>query len=291
MLATLLVLLAAPPGFAAAPPPATATVVSKPDADTFIAAWPDAAGVKQSMIAAFPSGALSPTGVLHFEEPALMAVLGERLQAWATETRPGSVVVVNGTTVTLKTPPTSTADAESENAATSAERARLHAALLVENHLGIVGPGILQYDHARMAGESAAALAPLVKALGPTTDVRAFAARALAFVQSLPVEELARVTFSPPLVVLGEQHGNCDEKATLYAALIHAAAPTLPVAVLTMRAHAIVGLGLPAGVGDRTVTVGGTAWVVADVAGPTLHELGRLSAKSDLQQLTVKVVP
>ncbi|MDP2310400.1 MAG: hypothetical protein Q8P18_30565 [Pseudomonadota bacterium] len=291
MLSPLLVLLAAGPLLAASPAPATLSVVARPDGDKLAARWPDASGAKQALSATFPPGAIAAAEVLHFDQAALTVVLGERLTAWAAASAPGVSVVVQGTELTMKTARADSPAGAGDNAAALGQREILWAALLAEHHIGRVGPGQLQYDHARMAAEGAPALLPLAAALGPATDTRAFAERALALVQGIPAEPLTRDTFGTPLTVLRDQHGDCDEKSTLYAALIRAVAPDLPMAILTMKDHAIVGLGLPALAGDRTVTVGGTAWVVADPAGPYLHPVGRLGPRADLVQLTVRTVP
>lgn len=297
MLATLLVVLAAGPLLAAtpsaaAPSPAIVSIVAKADGDKLAARWPDVSGAPQKLVATFPPGTISAAEVLHFDHPAIMATLAERLQAWATANAPGVTLELKDTKLTVQSAGVDAAAADAAMAAATAERERLYAMLLAEHHLGRVGPGQLQYDHARIAAESAPLLAPLATALGPATDTRAFAERALALVQGIPYEKVTRDTFAPPLALLREQHGDCDEKSTLYAALIRAVAPELPLAILTMRDHAIVGLGLPAGVGDRTVTVEGTAWVIADPAGPNLHPLGRLGSRTDLtDQLSVRVVP
>jgi hypothetical protein len=291
MLVTLLVLLTAGSFAADAPPPATVTVTVKPDGDKLAARWPDAKGAKQALTADFPTGAIAAAEVYHFDKVALIAALGERLTAWATESAPGVSVVVNGPDLTMKATKTNAAGVERQIATAQAQQEILWAALLAEHHIGRVGPGQLQYDHARIAAESVAAVRPLVDALGSTADPRAFAERALTLVQGIPPEALTRDTFASPLALLREQHGDADEKSTLFAALVRAAAPELPLAVLTMRDHAIVGLGIPALVGDRTVTVDGVAWVVADPAGPYLHPLGRLGPRADMVQLTVRKVP
>jgi hypothetical protein len=109
---------------------------------------------------------------------------------------------------------------------------------------------------------------------------RAYAERALAFVQAIPYEAVTRDSFAPPLAVLRDPHADCDEKAVLYAALLRAVAPTLPVAILTMEDHAIVGVGLPAAGGDQTLVIEGQAWVLAEPAGPALHALGVVDGRT-----------
>lgn len=291
MIATLLVLLAVGPALADSPIPATVSVVTKADGDKLSARWPDMKGATQALVATFPAGTIASGEVYHFEKAPIMTLLGQRLQAWSNENGLGVTVTVSGTELTMKTTRTENTVIDREIASAQAQRETMYAALLAELHLGRVGPGQLQYDHARIAAESVAAIRPLADALGPAAGLREYAQRALTFVQGIPAEPLRRDLFATPLAVLREQRGDSDEKATLYAALIRAAAPDVPLAVLTMRDYAIVGLAVPAVAGDRTVTVEGTTWVVVDPAGPFLHPFGRVGPRADFVQLTLRRVP
>ncbi|MES2643610.1 MAG: hypothetical protein V4850_29260 [Myxococcota bacterium] len=296
----LFVLLAA---LAAAAPPAPAP---PPDGDVYSVYTPGGAAVT----ATFPAGTLTTAEVLRFDQKAMLAEVGGQVRAWAVGAAPGLVVTVRGREITLEAEGTSEAAVARTLAAATAERERVYAAVLADRRLLRVAPGQVQYDHARIAAESAALVRPLAEALGApagattgatagasvgapaAADLRAYAERALSFVQALPYEAVTRATFAPPLALLREQRGDCDEKATLYAALLRAAAPGLAVAVVTLDQHAIVVLGLPPRGADRAVTVDGATWLVAEPAGPAQHPLGALSPKTTLERgFTLRRVP
>jgi hypothetical protein len=289
---------------AAAAPPAPA---APEDGDVYSVYTPGGAAIT----ATFPAGTLTTAEVLRFDQKAMLAEVGGQVRAWAVGAAPGLVVTVRGREITLEAEGTSEAAVERTLAAATAERERVYAAVLADRRLLRVAPGQVQYDHARIAAESAALVRPLAEALGAPSgapvgtpsatvgaaapaaaDLRAYAERALSFVQALPYEAVTRATFAPPLALLREQHGDCDEKATLYAALLRAAAPGLAVAVVTLDQHAIVVLGLPPRGADRAVSADGTTWLVAEPAGPAQHPLGALSPKTTLERgFTLRRVP
>ncbi|MDP2305155.1 MAG: hypothetical protein Q8P18_03930 [Pseudomonadota bacterium] len=247
-------------------------------------------------VATFPAGTLTTAAVLRFDQGAMLAEVGEKVRTWALLAAPGLVVTVSGRDITFEAEGSTAAAVEQALAAAGVERERVYAAVLADRRLFRVGPGQVQYDHARIAAESAALVRPLAQALGavPSTpaEARVYAERALAFVQGLPYERVTRATFAPPLALLREERGDCDEKATLYAALLRAAMPGLPVAVVTLDQHAIVVLGLPPRGADRAVTVDGATWIVAEPAGPALHPLGVLAPKTTLDAgFTLRALP
>lgn len=246
------------------------------------------------LVATFPADTFAAAEVLRFDQRAMMAEVGTRVKAWARDAAPGLTVTVRGREITFEAEGTSAAAVEQSLADAAAERERIYARVLSERRLMRAGFGQVQYDHARIAAESAPLVRPLALALATAagTDPRAFAERALLFVQNLPYEKVSRATFAPPLALLREERGDCDEKATLYAALLRAYAPDLRVAIITMDQHAIVGLGLPARGDDRAVSVDEVTWLVAEVAGPALDPLGTLSPKTTLDRgFTLRRVP
>lgn len=264
--------------------------------------WRAPGGAAETVVATFPAGALTTAEVLRFDQRAMLVEVGAKVRAWAVDAAPGLAVTVGAREITLEAEGTSEAAVERTLAVAGAERERVYAEVLADRRLLRVGPGQVQYDHARIAAESTALVRPLAAALGAGTDTtrgaaagsdpRAYAERALAFVQGLPYEKVTRATFAPPLALLREQAGDCDEKATLYAALLRAAAPDLPVAVITLDQHAVVGLGLPPRGADRAVTVDGAAWLIAEPAGPARHPLGTLAPKTTLEAgFTLRRVP
>ncbi len=133
--------------------------------------------------------------------------------------------------------------------------------------------------HAKHAYRYADAVRPLAEALGAgELKQRAFAARALAFVQNIPYEEGQKggddKGFRLPLSVLATNMGDCDSKATLYLAILKAAHPSLDTTMVYIPGHAFVGLGLKPRDGDVTFQARGKTWVMAEPVGPALAPLG-----------------
>ena len=247
--------------------------------------WRDRAGAAQRTVTTFPAGTLGTAEVLRFALPTVMTELGARMTAWAARELPRLRVSVRGTKITLEAEGRTEAEVDHVITVGRAEKDRLYEALLTERLLLRTGPNEVRYDHARIAALNAPGVAPLAATLGAAPDgarlaERAFAERALAFVQGIPYEAVNRDSFAPPLAVLRDPRADCDEKAVLYAALLRAAAPALPVAILTMKDHAVVGVGLPATGADQTIAAGGVTWVLTEPAGPALHALGAVDART-----------
>jgi hypothetical protein len=152
-----------------------------------------------------------------------------------------------------------------------------------EHGFTLLDDGIMP-DHVRHARDYAAALAPLVTALGgPGEDPRAFAEHALGFVQSIPYEQASkkRDRFRRPLSLLGRNRGDCDSKSTLFLALMHQAWPELPLAMVYIPGHAFVGLGLETERGQATLRDEERTWLLAEPVGPALKPLGEAGKKSE----------
>ncbi len=139
-------------------------------------------------------------------------------------------------------------------------------------------------NHARYARLYAKQVEPVAKALGAgELNRRQFAARALSFVQSIPYEKGkngADKGFRLPLAVLGRNRGDCDSKAVLYLALLRAAYPKTESAVVYIKGHAFVGLGLPIRKGDVGFKAGGSDWLIAEPVGPAQAPLGDAAKNS-----------
>jgi len=150
--------------------------------------------------------------------------------------------------------------------------------------------GKLQPDHARLVDDYTDDLVPLARVLGKgldladTDDQRTFARRALCFVQSIPYEPKKRGKayqgYRRPLAVLAAKKGDCDSKSVLYLAILRAALPDLPVAMMYIPNHAFVAVGLDKQKGDLTVRVDGTRMIVAEPVGPARTALGDAGKRS-----------
>ncbi len=280
-------------GAGAAPVAGEAWVLrAEPGADVLELRWTDTGGAAQTLVARFPAGSVSTAAPLAFDMNALRKMLVERLRAFAAAQAPLVAVSLTGTKIELSARGEA---ARPQVEAVQAEQARLYEVILTENGLVRAGPNAVLFDVPRLAVASTGAVRPLVDALGPALPPRAFAARALAMVQAMSYEAVMDDTFAAPLALLRVRRGDCDEKATLFLALVRSAAPTLPLALFTTEGHAFVGLGLPAAAGELTVDVEGVPFVVAEPVGPAVAPIGALSPVSQKAlaagALDVRTVP
>ncbi|MFT4626338.1 MAG: hypothetical protein ACI8PZ_005015 [Myxococcota bacterium] len=150
---------------------------------------------------------------------------------------------------------------------------------LAENDFTRMKSGDLSFDHASLAAKYAPQLAPVANALAEGTESdRAFVARALEFVQSIPYEARKKNGGDPgyrrPVSLLERDRGDCDSKAVLFLAVVRARLPSVPLAVVYVPGHALTGVGLPEGKDDRTFKVDGTEFIYAEPVGPALFKLG-----------------
>ena len=154
-------------------------------------------------------------------------------------------------------------------------------------------------DHAREVRSSARALSPLAEALAeglPNQSPRVFAEKALAFVQSIPYEARPNgndAGFRRPMAVLVKNKGDCDGKAVLFLGLMRARYPDLPMSVLIVPGHALVGVALQPKPGERVLQFEGRDLVVMEPVGPALSPIGDPSplSKNALQRGDVEIYP
>ena len=149
-------------------------------------------------------------------------------------------------------------------------------------------------NHARYAKQYSERLAPLASALGAgTLKRREYAARALSFVQSIPYEKGkngADKGFRLPLSLLAKNRGDCDSKAVLYLALLRAAHPKMDTAVVYIKGHAFVALGIPGKKGEMTFEAAGRKWVIAEPVGPAMSPIGQAAKNSKKKARQGKIV-
>ena len=168
---------------------------------------------------------------------------------------------------------------------------------MVENEVFEFDKGMLSYDHARIAAARAKAVAPVAAALrkGTRSD-REFVERTLRFTQSIPYQKGKRGQdsgFQRPLALLARNKGDCDGKSALFLALIRAELPNVPLAMVYVPGHALVGVGIKPQKGDRTFRVDGRIYVMAEPVGPGAFPLGE-TARSNRRagrRGTVRTVP
>ncbi|MCU0835155.1 MAG: hypothetical protein MUC77_12100 [Chromatiaceae bacterium] len=173
-------------------------------------------------------------------------------------------------------------------AAVEQAMAGFEAAYYLERRYRLHEDRSLRPDYARIARESVEPLAPVAAALADSTrggSWREVVDRLLLFLQTIPYDPLDdRATgagFSPPLVVLADNRGDCDSKSVSFAAIAHRLQPDLPIALVLVPGHALVALATPPERGDRTLRHAGRTWVLAEPVGPGAYPMGRIAEESE----------
>lgn len=148
---------------------------------------------------------------------------------------------------------------------------------LAEQRVFVVERNALAYDHAALAVEYTDDVAAIATGVSTASDVRAWAADALAFVQAIPYEtrgDGGDLGYRRPLALLDRNRGDCDSKATLYLAMLRARFPSVGSAMVYVPNHALVALHIPHEKGDDTVRIDGEKWVLAEPVGPRETAIG-----------------
>lgn len=159
-------------------------------------------------------------------------------------------------------------------------------------------------DHAALVVRYTAAMGPVAGALKAQVlrqdapDIRTFMDAALGWLQSIPYDRLQdRYTsngagFQTPYGLIQGNKGDCDTKAVAFLALVRAAYPAVPLAMVYVPTHAFVGVGVPQGPRDFALATQEGTFVLADPTGPARQNLGDISpdVQADLRQQHTKVV-
>jgi len=171
-------------------------------------------------------------------------------------------------------------------------------AWLADNRFFRMASGSLSFDHARLVGDYAPGLTPVAAALTEGVGKRRQAiSQVLSFVQSIPYEKRTRKGDDPgyrrPLALLFRNRGDCDSKAVLFLGLLRADNPKLPMAMVYIPGHALVGLGITPRPGDTTLEHDGQTYVLAEPVGPAEHALGVIddASRKGLKRAEVYAVP
>ena len=151
----------------------------------------------------------------------------------------------------------------------------------------------IQPDYNRIIDISSSELGDVAEALlqaagGEQTPPRDLFNYLLAFVQAIPYQQLQSEDgrrgsgFLLPQQVLSNNRGDCDSKVTLLASLWRYLQPEIPLVLLFVPDHALLGVALPAQGAEETLTVAGGRWLLAEPTGPAELSAGELSAPSQL---------
>jgi hypothetical protein len=245
--------------------------------------WEDVDGRRRRLEASISRGAVDHalSTSRHVDRDALAEFVVAKVDRWALDLPPGYVVqaTADGPRVSLRAsaPP---AAIDGVFSAAKVVREQASNEWLERNAVMRMNDGALSFDHARLAADAAPWLAPLASALDPGLGPRAFAAQALAFVQSIPYEygdAGADAGYRSPLAVLAANTGDCDSKTVLFLGLMRAAYPEVDAVVLYPPNHALAGLALPRADGERAVGDGaGNSYVLAEPTGPARRVLGEV---------------
>lgn len=161
---------------------------------------------------------------------------------------------------------------------------RRQAGWMKEHEVFEIAENSLSYDHARIAARRSEAVAPVAAALRKGTDSqREFISRALRFSQSIPYQKGKRGQdsgFQRPLALLARNKGDCDGKSALFLSLLRAEMPNVPLAMVYVPGHALVGVGIQPKKGDQTFKMGGKTYVLAEPVGPGAFPLGRTAPEN-----------
>ena len=191
--------------------------------------------------------------------------------------------------------PPKAAKAAMADAQTAMTEARV--AWMKENRIYEPKPGVLSFDHALIVAERSSTLGSLAAALreGTSSD-REFIERSLAFSQAIPYQagKKGRDTgFQHPLALVVRNKGDCDGKAALFLAIVHAELPELLLAMVYVPGHALVGVGLPPEKDDQSFKDGGVEYIFAEPVGPGAVPLGQTAPanKRTARSGRVRAVP
>jgi hypothetical protein len=147
----------------------------------------------------------------------------------------------------------------------------------------------IQPDYGRIARESLATIEPLVRAwaqhhaLAPSREA---INQLLGFFQSIPYDTLESrnstdgAGFAMPVALLARNRGDCDTKSVAMATMVHALAPEIPIVMVLLAEHALLGFAIETRPGDATLKYSGRTYVLAEPVGPALKALGKIAKSS-----------
>ncbi len=279
MLHALLLLLLAP---SASAEPLHRTLKAAGEVVQMDASWKDADGERQRIVADLPADAMraAHASAVKFDLAPVYDETAKALRAWAK--REGHNVKVSSSKRGISLSIRASSRAKAKAILKEAEQVRdtsLDKALARHNMRRLEGGGVTA-DHVAIATAASDELTDVARALaGTSDDPRVFADRAIGFVQSIPYKAGGNKGLKQPLRVLDQNKGDCDSKSTLFLALMRAAHPEVPAAIVYIPGHAFVALGLEPRDGDDTSKVDGRTWVLAEPVGPRMERVGWAAGK------------
>ena len=153
-----------------------------------------------------------------------------------------------------------------------------------------LGQEAIKPDHIRYISENKLPLLPVAQAIYDTlpvnTESRAYVNLLLSWVQSIPYNALEnRLTsngagYLPPLGVITNNQGDCDSKSVLMASLIRSLLPDVPMVMIYLPQHALLGISMPFRTNEPTFEFEGISYLLMEPTGPAVMPLGQIAAKS-----------
>ncbi len=261
-----------------------------PVSDDYVlqARWKDAADRTQQVRAVLDGAAVGSPKSLRYDVSGIVREAAADVRAWAARERHDVKVRAGASSLQMSIRAESARDLRRLEQEAEQVRDAAYAEALEERGLMERSDGV-SVDHARMAREYAGSVQPLALALadGLSTgsraseaDARTFLERALAFTQSIPYRAGGSRGVKTPIGVLWTNRGDCDSKTTLLLALLHAAYPRVPSAVVYVPRHALAAVGLSPQQGDATLEGDGRRWVLAEPVGPRLMLPGDIASRT-----------
>ncbi len=152
-------------------------------------------------------------------------------------------------------------------------------------------PNGIKPDHKRFIVESEPLLTPVVEAfkglLGSQASETDIINTVINWVQSIPYNSLEEQDnargpgFLPPNQLLFQNHGDCDSKAVLAAAVLHNLLPHYNLVMVYLPDHALLAIQKSAISDEKTLFYQGEELVFLEVAGPAVVPAGQLSDSSE----------
>jgi hypothetical protein len=244
---------------------------------TVKASWEDAKGKDHKVSATVSRAHLEEArnNPLVFDLDPIYADTARAIRAWAKEKGHKVKVTTNGKGIRIT--------ARNRKVLDAAARVRDEALkdAMTKHRLRLMESGGLTADHPAIARDAADDVADLARAIArDSDDPRVFADAAISFVQSIPYKAGGAKGVKLPLRVLDLGSGDCDSKSTLFLALMRARHPDVRTAMVYVKGHAFVALGLDPKKGDHTVREKGATWVLAEPVGPRIEDVGWASFRS-----------
>lgn len=150
---------------------------------------------------------------------------------------------------------------------------------------------VIVVDHQRIVADSLQDLLPVARALQqkfPYTTTREISQFLLGWLQRIPYQQLdersqsSAAGFLPPLHLIQQHRGDCDSKVVLMAALLRLLLPDVPLVIVYLPNHAVLGIGMQSQSGDQRLRLDGQTYVLADPTGPALQPVGEIAERYHL---------